>query len=452
MKEQLEVTVLKFGGTSVQDANSIRSAAEIVLKNKSAIRVVVVSAFSGITNTLYEAWEKLLMRKTNSYLSSVEAVRDRSKQIISDLGLSSSTIEYVNNLIDTISDKNNQVSPEKIYGLGEEISAIVFTDYIKSLSQNVKLMDSRDYIYTKGGSNDYELEASYTYKKLAQLSDHISDGENTIYVFPGFISTDSYSRPSVLGRGGSDFSAAILAAGLRAERLEIWTDVSGMLSADPKRIPHANKIECLTYREASELAYFGAKVLHPKTLLPAIETNIPVVIKNTRLPSEIGTLITSEVKDPKNSGKVKAISSRGGITIVNIVSNRMLGAYGFMKKVFEVFEQFRTPVDLVSTTEVSVSVTIDDINFLPQIAEVLAKFSSISIDHDNCSISIVGEGLGLTSGVAADTFGALRGTNVKMVSFGASEVNLSIVVDEADRDSAVSALHATLIEQKNNAG
>lgn len=442
----IEKAVLKFGGTSVQDAESIRGAAEIVKAHPAQKKIVVVSAFGGVTNRLYEAWERLLARNEEGFESIMNEIRDRSIEIARGLHLDDVSLTEIESVFDDILASRKELLPEKLYGMGEEISSRIIARYLITQGLNATHRDSRDYLYVKGGAKDFELESGYTYKKLGQLGEELGNAANgTVYLMPGFVAMDSYGRPSILGRGGSDFSAALFAAGIGADRLEIWTDVSGMLSADPKRIPHAKKIQTLTYKEASELAYFGAKVLHPKTLLPAIEKNIPVWIKNTKAPDDKGTLIDSGSESAR--GGVKAISSRGGITIVNIVSNRMLGAYGFMKKVFEIFEKYRTPVDLVTTTEVSVSVTIDDTEFLSHIKEELAKFSSVSTEGENCSISIVGEGLGLTAGVAARAFAALRGINVKMVSFGASEVNLSLVVCEADRADAIQALHKELIEE-----
>jgi aspartate kinase len=437
--------VLKFGGTSVGDADSIKRVVEIIDNHPAEIKLVVVSAFAGITNKLYKAWASRLERDTDTFDSLIKSIKEQSFDICDSLGLNN-TKEKIEKIFSVLDDST--LIAEQLYGLGERISSTVIFDYINNkVIADSEWIDSSEYIYTKGGSKDYELEESYTYKQLEKLKAKLESKGNHTYVMPGFVSTDSYSRPSILGRGGSDFTAAVLSAGISANQLEIWTDVSGMLSADPKRIDNPINISTLTYKEASELAYFGAKVLHPKTILPVINRNIPVIIKNTNKPEAKGTLITATKSDTE--AKVKAVSSRGGVTIVNLVSNRMLGAYGFMKKVFEVFDKYRTPVDLVTTTEVSVSLTIDDTEFLSHIEEELSKFSNVSIDRENSSISIIGEGLGLTAGIAAKAFSALHGINVKMVSFGASEINLSLVVDDSSRDEAVKLLHRELIEKQN---
>ncbi|GAB5465084.1 MAG: aspartate kinase [Candidatus Kapaibacteriales bacterium] len=440
--------VLKFGGTSVRDAECIKQIPDILhskVRDYNNLHVVV-SAFAGITNLLYSAYDKLLSRDGNGYLIDIHSVFEKAESVTKDLNLSSSILLEMKDLYS--SEEKKPKNKEEIYGLGERLSSLIISKYFEKTfnDKGIKtiLKDSSEYIFTKGGDKDYTVERSYTYKKLEDLRNELSNSSDifSLFIWPGFIATDTYSLPSILGRGGSDYTAAILSAGLKADKLEIWTDVSGMMTIDPRVNPNSRPISSLSYKEASELAYFGAKVLHPKTILPAIENSIPVVIKNTSRPQDEGTYISEFRTD--NTG-VKAISFRKDITVVNIVSNRMLGAYGFMKKVFEVFDNFRTPVDLVATTEVSVSVTIDDLAFITDVERELSKFSKVTLENNNSSISLIGEGLGLTAGVAAKAFDALKGINVKMVSFGASDVNLSLVVSSEDLDKALELLHLNLL-------
>jgi len=244
---------------------------------------------------------------------------------------------------------------------------------------------------------------------------------------------------TTLGRGGSDFSAAIAGAGIGAEEIQIWTDVDGMLTSDPRIVSGGHRIKTISFNEAAELAYFGAKVLHPSTVLPAVEKNIPVRILNSRQPDVEGTLIVAEVVPSTNP--VKSISCKRGITVVNIRSLRMLMAYGFLRRIFEVFDRYRTPVDMVATTEVSVSLTIDQTQALAEIEAELSKIADVMVTPEQSVVCLVGEALSETSGIAARIFTALQGVNIRMISQGASRLNVSVVVNDGDLVRAVEALH-----------
>jgi aspartate kinase len=263
----------------------------------------------------------------------------------------------------------------------------------------------------------------------------------------GFVGSDSTGRTTTLGRGGSDYSAAIFASLLHAERLEIWTDVDGILTADPRMIPEARLVQDVTYAEASELAYFGTKVLHPKTIFPSVEQNIPVCVMNTFHPDNSGTRILAKLN--KGQG-IKAITFRKNITLINIHSNRMLGAFGFLANVFEVFKKHTTPVDLVSTSEVSISVTIDSNEYLDRIIEDLSRIATTSVYSDKAIISAIGEGIRGDSGIAARFFAALDGIEISLVTMGASEINLSIVVNGDSLERAIRNLHFEFFEKNNN--
>ncbi|MER3328269.1 MAG: aspartate kinase, partial [Candidatus Kapaibacterium sp.] len=248
---------------------------------------------------------------------------------------------------------------------------------------------------------------------------------NEINVMGGFIASDEEGRPTTLGRGGSDYSAAVIASAMGAEELQIWTDVNGILTSDPRVINGVKKVRKLSYSEASELSFFGAKVLHPSTIHPAVKKGIPVRVKNTFNPSDDGTLVLSERSNIK---MIKAIAFRKEVVTITLCSNRMLGAYGFMSKVFQIFENLKIPVDIVTTSEVSISVTVDKSEYNPFIEKELSHLGDVVVTDDNAIIAAIGEGIKQTAGIANRLFGALKGINISMVSVGASEVNLSIVV------------------------
>ncbi|MBI4418617.1 MAG: aspartate kinase, partial [Ignavibacteriales bacterium] len=245
---------------------------------------------------------------------------------------------------------------------------------------------------------------------------------------------------TTLGRGGSDFSASIVGAALDAEEIQIWTDVDGILTADPRICPDARQLDVISFREASELAYFGARVLHPSTILPAVEKNIPVRVLNSRRPDSPGTLIIAD--PPKANVPVKSIASKKGITVVNIQSTRMLMAHGFLERIFSVFNRYQTPVDLVTTSEVAVSVTIDNTDHLEDIVKALSEVGDVGVYEHKSILCIVGEQMHSTAGIADRVFHALRDINVVMISQGASEINMSLVLDEKDIVEAVKRLHA----------
>jgi aspartate kinase len=255
----------------------------------------------------------------------------------------------------------------------------------------------------------------------------------------GFIGSTLDGQTTTLGRGGSDYSAAIIGAGIEAAEIQIWTDVDGMLTADPRIIPGGHRVKSLSFAEAAEMAYFGAKVLHPATVLPAVEKNIPVVILNSRRPEAGGTRITAESVPCKNP--VKSISCKRGITIVNIRSTRMLLAHGFLRRIFEVFDRLSTSVDMVSTSEVSVSLTLDSTENLPAIRDEIRSFAEITVENSQALVCLVGENIRHTRGIAGRAFQVLNQLNIRMISQGASLLNLGFVISDADIPAAVAALH-----------
>jgi aspartate kinase len=265
-----------------------------------------------------------------------------------------------------------------------------------------------------------------------------------IVITQGFIGSTDRMITTTLGRGGSDYSAAILGSALGAEEIQIWTDVDGVLTADPRIAPAAKKLKVISFREASELAYFGAKVLHPSTIQPAVEKNIPVIVLNSKRPQSTGTRIVGN--PPKTNAAVKSIASKKGITVINIQSTRMLMAYGFLSSIFSVFQRHETSVDLVSTSEVAVSLTIDNSSRLEQIVKDLQAFAEVTAIENQAIVCVVGEQMRSTMGIVDRVFRALSNINVMMISQGASEINMSLVVDENVVSLAVQQLHREFFE------
>jgi aspartate kinase len=301
------------------------------------------------------------------------------------------------------------------------------------------LLDARQVIITDGQHGRAIPQVEEINHKLQAHAQPLMAG-GRVPVMGGFIGSTREGITTTIGRGGSDFSAALAGAGLNAERIEIWTDVDGMKTTDPRLCPDAHRIKIISFDEAAELAYFGAKVLHPATVLPAIEKNIPVLVLNSRNPSNEGTRIVARTQ--KSRSLFKAIAAKPRITIIEIVAARMLMAHGFLAKVFEIFDRHKCAIDIVSTSEVSISVTVDSNEAIPAITADLEKLAYVKFSGRQAIICLVGESIRERPGVAAQVFDAMREINVRMISQGASEINMSFVIEESDVPAAIQRLHA----------
>jgi aspartate kinase len=299
-------------------------------------------------------------------------------------------------------------------------------------------VDSRQCIVTDSTHTKAVPQVEETNDKLKEIFPALI-AEGLVPVMGGFIAATRAGVTTTIGRGGSDFTAAIIGAGLGAERIEIWTDVDGMMTTDPRLFPGARRIQAISFDEAAELAYFGAKVLHPATLLPAIQKNIPVHVLNSRNPQNRGTQILA--RSPKGKNIFKAIAVKPRITIIDVAAARMLMTHGFLRAVFEVFDKHRCPVDMVSTSEVSISLTVDSNEAIPAIAADLQKLADVKYSGRKAIVCLVGENLRQVPGIAGQVFGAIPAVNVRMISQGASEINISFVIDEQDVPQVVPALH-----------
>ena len=334
-------------------------------------------------------------------------------------------------------------SIDAISSYGERLSSYIVTLAFRHFGLPAVHLDSRKVIVTDHRHTQAAPLFAETYRRLEATVPPLA--ADRVVVMGGFIAATEDGVTSTLGRGGSDFTASIVGAGIGAEAIEIWTDVDGMLTADPTILPGGHRVKSISFAEAAELAYFGAKVLHPATVIPAVERNIPVMILNSRRPEVAGTTIVAKPVPCRNP--VKSIACKRDVTLVNIESSRMFMAYGFLRRIFEVFDQHQTSVDMIATSEVSVSLTIDNPGRLAGIAAGLREYAEVDVESGQAIVCLVGENIRHTAGVAARVFEALRHVNVRMVSQGASALNIGLVVAEKDLRQAVEALHAAFFGQ-----
>ncbi len=425
--------VMKFGGTSVESADAIERLASIVNERRHEQPIVVVSAMGKTTNRLLEAAHLAVKGQRDEALEKVESLRQYHHDEADGYGAGRMIDDHFNELAELVRGLAiiGELTPRSIDAVssfGERISS-----RIVALALGAKHIDSRTVIVTDERHTQAAPLFEETYKRLSETPwGHIT-------VMGGFIGATLKGVTSTLGRGGSDFTASIVGAGVNATEIQIWTDVDGMLTCDPTVLPGGRRVKSISFAEAAELAYFGAKVLHPSTVVPAIEKNIPVLILNSRRPQVPGTIITSE--GPKTKDVAKSIACKKSITLVNIQSTRMLMAHGFLRRIFEVFDRHETPVDMIATSEVSVSLTIDNVAHLDAIAADLREFAEVDIEQDKAVMCLVGDNIRWQHGVAYRVFRALEPVNVRMISQGASLRNLGLVVAQADLKQAVELLH-----------
>jgi len=455
---------MKFGGTSVQDADAFANVAEIVTRavderqGQRTRPVVVVSAMSGFTDALLTSVQEAIDGNAESAVASLEKHFARHQKVADVLLhlepvslpqlLERSRAELARLLDLVAAESGSETGRQKFYrdaiaSFGERLSAALLAAVLMEQSVSARDVDARQCIITDDnyGSAAPLLEETFasTRRQLESLID-----TSIVPVLGGFIGSTASGETTTLGRGGSDYTAALLGAALGADEIQIWTDVSGVLTADPRVVANARSISRLSFAEAAELAYFGAKVLHPKTLQPAVERDIPVRICNSHAPESESTVVGSETE--KSPDTVKSIAHKTGVTTVQVTSARMLGAYGFLRALFQVFDQHRTAVDVVTTSEVSVSLSLDDTTALPAIVADLQTFGTVTVEAGRAIVCVVGEGLRSTPGIAARIFSTISDINVSLISQGASRINLTFAVEEARAAEAVRRLHEEFFE------
>lgn len=439
--------VLKFGGTSVQNAEWMDKALDIAADQLGRSPVIVSSAMSKVTDTLLDiaACSETGEEKQASVL--IETVRDKHISAADEFLTGS-------NLIDALSKIKNHIeklaslskgllllrectlrSSDTIVSFGEILSTTLLYYRAKERGITAELLDSRDFIVTDSEFSEASPLFDETNRKIQEL---VRPAKGKLLIAQGFIGRNKNGVTTTLGRGGSDYTATIIGGALDAEEVQIWTDVDGIMTTDPRIIPEARTISEISYEEAAELAFFGAKVVHPSTIQPAVRKNIPVVVKNTRKPEGAFSKITSNLEEKG----LRAIAGKKNISLINIESSRMLNAYGFLNRIFSIFEKYKTPVDLVATSEVSVSMTIDNPKQLEPIGEELKELGTFYAESGKSIICLVGQDFWKDSSYIARVFTALEGLPVRMVSLGSSDINLSLVVPEKEMEEAIKRLHA----------
>jgi aspartate kinase len=440
--------VMKFGGTSVESASAIERMAGIVRGRLARHPLVVVSAMGRTTNKLLAAASASVGGQRERALEMLDELRQFHEREAAGLCVDAEIESHFHELTELVKGLAvmGELTPratDAISSYGERISSIIVTAAFRRYGIDAAHLDARAVVITDGRHLQAAPLSAETNARLAATVPALARGR--VVVMGGFIGATKDGVTTTLGRGGSDYTASIVGAGLGAEEIQIWTDVDGMLTADPTILPDGYRVKTCSFAEAAELAYFGAKVLHPATVLPAIEKNIPVRILNSRRPDVGGTLITADVApcaDP-----IRAIACKRNITLVNIISTRMLMAHGFLRRIFEVFDRFETPVDMLATSEVSVSLTIDNTGALGAIRGEIEEFADVSIEENQAIVCLVGDNIRRTPGVAARVFGALKDVNVRMISQGASLLNLSVVVAAENLRQAVESLHREFFAQ-----
>ncbi len=432
--------VMKFGGSSVESATAIDRVASIVRSRLERNPVVVVSAMGKTTNRLLAIAQSAVSGDRAGALAQLAGLKTYTLREGGPVGGAIEAhfhelAELVQGL--AILGELTPRSVDAISAYGERLSSLIVAERFRANGLDAVQADSRDYVVTDGRHTQAAPLYHETYERMRTNLAPIA--QQHVVVMGGFIGSTTAGVTTTLGRGGSDFSASIVGAGLDAEEIQIWTDVDGMLTCDPRIADIGHRIKAISFAEAAELAYFGAKVLHPSTVLPAVEKNIPVLILNSRNPESPGTRIVAEAVPCANT--FKAIACKQGIVSVHIRSTRMLMAHGFLRRIFEVFDRYETPVDMIATSEISVSLTIDNPQRLDAILSELRAFAEASVESDQAIICMVGDNIGASRGVAGRVFTAMNGAKIRMISQGASNLNLSFVVASRDLVPSVAALH-----------
>ena len=434
--------VLKFGGTSVGSVENMRAVMQLITDGN--LKIVVLSAMSGTTNSLVEIANYLTKKNKDTARQVISQLEQKYQKVVNDLYTTPDKKEkgkaIVYEIFQTIksftSGEFNEVGENTIVAQGELLSTALFTELMLENDHNCVNIPALDFmkIDSEKAADSYYIRENIT--KILQKSE-VAD----YYITQGFICRNADGDIDNLQRGGSDYTASLIGAAIEAEEIEIWTDIDGFHNNDPRFVENTKKIDQLSFDEAAELAYFGAKILHPQTVLPAKLQNIPVRLKNTMNPSDPGTLITSE---PIGHG-IKAVAAKDGITAIKIRSYRMLNAYGFLKNVFEIFEFFKTPIDMISTSEVSVSVTIDNTKHLKEIVSELKEYGEVEVDTDMTIVCIVGDLIAGETGFASKVFSAMKNIQIRMISYGGSNHNISVLVKTDLKKQTLQAISNDLL-------
>jgi aspartate kinase len=438
--------IMKFGGTSVGNPERMRDL--IPLINDEERKIVVLSAMSGTTNGLVEITNQLFAGNIDNASNRIEEMRAKYIDVVNDLYTFDGTRSIGHDIINShfnfltglLQGVFTKIQEKAILAQGELISTTLFHLLLQERNIPSVLLPALSFMrIDKYGEPDLYYIEENLQRELKNLNDE------TIIITQGYICRNAYGETDNLKRGGSDFSASLIGAAINATEIQIWTDINGFHNNDPRFVENTHPIRNLSFDEAAELAYFGAKILHPSSVNPARERNIPVRLKNTMEPDDPGTLITGTcvLED------YKAVAAKDGISVIRIRSDRMLMAYGFLRKVFEIFEAYRTPIDMITTSEVSVSLTIDDSEFIGPIMKDLKELGSVEIEENQSIVCIVGDFRTERTGSAPEIFEALNTIPLKMISYGGSPYSISLLIDTGDKINALKYLHEHLFRTSN---
>lgn len=430
--------ILKFGGTSVGSPERMKKLLDII--NPQEEQIVVLSAVSGTTNSLVEISGELLKGDKKKGKELIDALHQKYNAFVEELlpagefrNEGQGVIDYHFNFLTSLSnDLFTSVEEKAVLAEGELISTTLYHVYLKSIGVPSVLLPALDFMKI---DEDNEPDIPFTTAHLTPLLEQHKD--NKLFITQGYICRNSFGEVDNLRRGGSDYTASLLGAAILAEEVQIWTDIDGMHNNDPRVVTGTKPIAQLSFDEAAELAYFGAKILHPQSVFPAQKYKIPVRLLNTMEPSAKGTLIAAE----SEKNEIKSIAAKDGITAIKIQSSRMLLAYGFLRRVFEVFERYKTPIDMITTSEVAVSLTIDQTENLAGIIEDLKSFGSVEVDTNQTIICVVGDFGADKQGYVSKVLDGLKHIPLRMVSYGGSQYNVSLLLKEADKVEALRSLH-----------
>ncbi|MCL2792407.1 MAG: aspartate kinase [Spirochaetaceae bacterium] len=443
--------VLKFGGTSVKDSYWIDKSIDITLNQIDRAPVLVSSAMSKVTDKLLNIGKFAEEKSKDSISETIESLKkmhfDVANAFLTGKNLENA-IEALDSLFQQLQSFSKGLfllgecspkSSDMLVSFGEKLSTLLI--YHRTVERKIdsELLDSRDFIIT---DNNFKSAAPNFELTDPKIQEYVKPKKNKIIITQGFISSTEDGITTTLGRGGSDFTASIIGSALDAEEVQIWTDVDGILTTDPRIAPAAKRLETISYAEAAELAFFGAKVVHPSTIQPTVKKKIPVIVKNTKNPDCPGTYITKKL----DSTGIVGIAGKKNITSINITSFRMLNAYGFLSKIFAIFDKYKTSVDLISTTEVSVSMTVEDISNINLIKSELDPIGKVTIESNNGIVCLVGKNIWKDPVLISKVFGTLSPVPLKMISLGAADVALSIVLNENEVDNTIKKIHKAFFE------
>ncbi|RZL66540.1 MAG: aspartate kinase [Pedobacter sp.] len=435
--------ILKFGGTSVGSPERMKKLLDII--DPTERQIVVLSAVSGTTNSLVEISSALLKEDKKKGTELITALQDKYNDFVIELlpdgdfrAQGQEVVDYhFNFLLSLVNNVFTAIEDKVVLAQGELLSTTLYHVYLKSIGVPSVLLPALDFMKI---DDDNEPVIRFTTENLTPILE--ANADNKLFITQGFICRNSFGEVDNLRRGGSDYTASLLGAAILADEVQIWTDIDGMHNNDPRIVKGTKPIANLSFDEAAELAYFGAKILHPQSVFPAQKYKIPVRLLNTMEPKAFGTVISTE----SEKGKIKSIAAKDGITAIKIQSSRMLLAYGFLRKVFEIFERYKTPIDMITTSEVAVSLTIDFTDNLDAIVEELNSFGSVELDRNQTIVCVVGDFGAEKHGYASKVLDAIKHLPVRMISYGGSAYNISLLVNTDDKVEALRSLHNRIFE------